>query len=68
MNPTFLTLPVVTANTSFNIADLQAVINVFGHTFLEVYLKGKTKGLVIKSLFVLDSVGKAERHWKDSFI
>lgn len=60
LNPTLPILQVKTANTGFNIADLQAIINVFVCSSLEAYLDMKTKKLVIKILFVLNLVEKAE--------
>lgn len=50
-------------NTSFNIANLQAIINLFGCSSLEAYLDVKTKGLIIKMLSVLTLVEKGERQW-----
>lgn len=62
LTPTLSTLQVLTANSSFNIADLQAIINWLGCSSPEAYLDVKTKGLVRKIFFVLNLVGKAESH------
>lgn len=56
------------ANTSFNIVDLQAIINLLDCSSLEACLDVTPKELIIKILFVLKLVGKAESHYKDKYI
>lgn len=68
LNPSLLILQVVTANINFNTADLHVIINASGCASLEAYLEVKTKVLFIKILYVLNLVGKAESHKRDSYI